>query len=278
VGILFDSLSSTVTLHNGVKMPIFGLGVWKVEDGAEVENAVKYAIKAGYRLIDTAAVYGNEEGVGNAIQDSGLPRENLFITTKVWNGDQGYDSTLRAFEESIKRLKLDYLDLYLIHWPVKGKYKDTWRAMEKLYEEGRIRAIGVSNFHSHHLDDLIDSAKVVPMVNQVEFHPLLTQEELRAYCKRNKIQFEAWSPLMQGNLDLPVLKQLGEKYGKSPAQIVLRWDIQNEVITIPKSVRESRIIENADIFDFELSEEDMEAINSLNQNKRFGSNPDNFNF
>jgi diketogulonate reductase-like aldo/keto reductase len=278
VGILFDSLSSTVTLHNGVKMPIFGLGVWKVEDGAEVENAVKYAIKAGYRLIDTAAVYGNEEGVGNAIQDSGLPRENLFITTKVWNGDQGYDSTLRAFEESMKRLKLDYLDLYLIHWPVKGKYKDTWRAMEKLYEEGRIRAIGVSNFHSHHLDDLIDSAKVVPMVNQVEFHPLLTQEELRAYCKRNKIQFEAWSPLMQGNLDLPVLKQLGEKYGKSPAQIVLRWDIQNEVITIPKSVRESRIIENADIFDFELSEEDMEAINSLNQNKRFGSNPDNFNF
>jgi len=275
---LFDSLSSTVTLHNGVKMPIFGLGVWKVEDGAEVENAVKYAIKAGYRLIDTAAVYGNEEGVGNAIQDSGLPRENLFITTKVWNGDQGYDSTLRAFEESMKRLKLDYLDLYLIHWPVKGKYKDTWRAMEKLYEEGRIRAIGVSNFHSHHLDDLIDSAKVVPMVNQVEFHPLLTQEELRAYCKRNKIQFEAWSPLMQGNLDLPVLKQLGEKYGKSPAQIVLRWDIQNEVITIPKSVRESRIIENADIFDFELSEEDMEAINSLNQNKRFGSNPDNFNF
>ncbi len=275
---MFDSLSSTVTLHNGVKMPIFGLGVWKVEDGAEVENAVKYAIKAGYRLIDTAAVYGNEEGVGNAIQDSGLPRENLFITTKVWNGDQGYDSTLRAFEESMKRLKLDYLDLYLIHWPVKGKYKDTWRAMEKLYEEGRIRAIGVSNFHSHHLDDLIDSAKVVPMVNQVEFHPLLTQEELRAYCKRNKIQFEAWSPLMQGNLDLPVLKQLGEKYGKSPAQIVLRWDIQNEVITIPKSVRESRIIENADIFDFELSEEDMEAINSLNQNKRFGSNPDNFNF
>jgi diketogulonate reductase-like aldo/keto reductase len=275
---MFDSLKSTVTLQNGVKMPVLGLGVWKMQDGAEVEAAVKYAVEAGYRSIDTAAAYGNEEGVGKAIRDCGVPREELFITTKVWNGDQGYDTTLQAFDMSMKKLKLDYLDLYLIHWPVKGKYKDTWRAMEKLYEEGRIRAIGVCNFHAHHLEDLINDARVVPMVNQVEFHPLLTQVGLRKFCKANKIQFEAWSPLMQGRLDLPILVQLGEKYGKSPAQIVLRWDLQHEVVTIPKSVRQSRIIENADIFDFELSDDDMEAINSQNQNRRFGADPDNFNF
>ena len=275
---MFDSLTSTVTLHNGVKMPVMGLGVWKAKDGPEVESAVKYAVEAGYRSIDTAAAYGNEEGVGNAIRDCGVPREDLFITTKLWNANHGYDSTLRAFDSSMKKLKLDYLNLYLIHWPVKGKYKDTWRAMEKLYEDGRIRAIGVCNFHIHHLEDLIDSAHVTPMVDQVEFHPLLTQEELREFCRRNKIQLEAWSPLMQGRLDLPVLKQLGEKYGKSPAQIILRWDLQNEVVTIPKSVHKERIIENSNVFDFELSDDDMETISSQNQNRRFGADPDNFNF
>jgi diketogulonate reductase-like aldo/keto reductase len=275
---MYDSLKSTVTLQNGVRMPVLGLGVWKVEDGAEVEAAVKYAVEAGYRSIDTAAAYGNEEGVGNAIQNCGVPREELFITTKVWNGDQGYDTTLQAFDKSMKKLKLDTLDLYLIHWPVKGKYKDTWRAMEKLYEEGRIRAIGVCNFHAHHLEDLINDAHVVPMVDQVEFHPLLTQEKLRKFCKANKIQLEAWSPLMQGRLDMPVLVQLAEKYGKSPAQIILRWDLQHDVVTIPKSVHQNRIIENAEVFDFELSDDDMEAIDNRNENRRFGSDPDNFNF
>lgn len=278
---MFDSLTSltsTTTLHNGVKMPVLGIGVWRVDDGAEVETTIKYALEAGYRSIDTAAGYNNEDGVGNALKESNIPREEIFVTTKVWNAHQGYDSTLQAFEDSMRKLKLDYLDLYLIHWPVKGKYNDTWRAMEKLYNEGRIRAIGVCNFHTHHLEDLMENAEVVPMVNQVECHPLLTQVELREFCKKNKIQFEAWSPLMQGNLDLPLLKQQGKKYKKTPAQIVLRWDLQSEIVTIPKSVHENRIIENANVFDFELSSDDMDEIDNLNENKRFGGNPDNFNF
>lgn len=274
---MYDSLKSTVTLHNGVKMPVLGLGVWRLDD-KEAEAVVKYAFDAGYRSVDTAAAYGNEAGVGNAVSGSNVPREELFITTKVWNQDQGYDSTLRAFDLSMKKLKLEVLDLYLIHWPVKGKYKDTWRAMERLYEEGRIRAIGVSNFHKHHLENLMKDANIVPMVNQVEFHPLLNQEELRRFCKENRIQFEAWSPLMQGRLDLPLLIQFGEKYGKSPAQIVLRWDLQHDVVTIPKSSNKNRIVENTGIFDFELSEEDMQAIDSLNENRRLGADPDNFNF
>ena len=275
---MLNSLTSTVTLQNGVKMPVMGLGVWQAKDGQEVENAVKYAVEAGYRSIDTAAVYGNEEGVGNAIRDCGVPRKELFITTKLWNGDQGYDSALKAFDRSMEKLKLDYLDLYLIHWPVKGKYKDSWRAMEKLYKDGRVRAIGVCNFHPHHLDDLTESAHVIPMVDQVEFHPLLTQVDLRKFCKNKKIQFEAYSPLLHGQLDQPVLKQLGEKYGKSPTQIILRWDLQNGVVTIPKSVHKDRIIENSRVFDFELSQEDMDVISDLNQNYRTGSDPDHFDF
>jgi diketogulonate reductase-like aldo/keto reductase len=271
-----NSLSSRTALHNGIQMPVLGLGVWKMQDGEEVKNAVKYAIEHGYRLIDTAAAYGNEAGVGQAIQESSVPREELFITTKVWNSDQGYDTTLKAFEKSMKKLKLDYLDLYLIHWPGKDKFKDTWRAMERLYDESRIKAIGVCNFHTHHLEELIDGSRVVPMVNQVEYHPLLSQTELRQYCRQHKIQLEAWSPLMQGRLNLPVLAQLAEKYGKSPAQIVLRWDLQNGVITIPKSARPQRIVENADVFDFELSEDDMEAIDRLNEDNRYGGHPDRF--
>ncbi|WP_019120978.1 aldo/keto reductase [Brevibacillus massiliensis] len=271
-------VADCTTLHNGVKMPWLGLGVWKVTDGEQVEHAVSAAISAGYRSIDTAAVYGNEEGVGRAIAGCGVPREELFITTKVWNTDQGYESTLQAFEVSRKKLGLEYVDLYLIHWPVKGKYKDTWRALEKLYKDGLVRAIGVSNFHVHHLEDLLADSEIKPMVDQVEYHPLLSQQELRSFCRSQQIQLEAWSPLMQGNLDNPTLAELGKKYGKSPAQIVLRWDLQNEVVTIPKSVNEKRIIENKDIFDFELSAEDMEKINQLNQNKRFGADPDNFNF
>lgn len=272
-------LSDTVKLANGVEMPRLGLGVWKAKDGEEVQNAVKAAIQTGYRLIDTAAVYKNEEGVGKAIKESGVSREDLFITTKVWNDDQGYDSTLQAFEESRKKLGLEYIDLYLIHWPVKGKYKETWKALEKLYEDGLVKAIGVSNFQVHHLKDLLADAKVKPVVNQVEFHPYLTQKELLAYCNEENIQLEAWSPLMQGEVvRVDVIKELAEKYGKTPAQIVLRWDLQHGVVTIPKSVKEHRIRENADVFDFELSQEDMNKLDALNKNHRFGPDPDNFNF
>ncbi|MBS2968047.1 aldo/keto reductase [Metabacillus sp. KIGAM252] len=276
---MVKSLQETTTLHNGVKMPWFGLGVWKVEDGNEVVSSVKAAIKAGYRSIDTAAAYKNEEGVGQAIKDSGIPREELFITTKLWNADQGYDSALKAFEDSMEKLGLDYLDLYLIHWPVEGKYKDSWKAMEKLYKDGKIKAIGVSNFQVHHLEDLMKDAEVVPMVNQIEFHPKLSQEKVRAFCKENSIQVEAWSPLMQGQLfEEPVLKEIAEKHGKSVAHVILRWDIQSGVVTIPKSVKEHRIQGNADIFDFELTQEDMEKIDALNEDKRVGPDPDNFDF
>lgn len=274
-----ENLQSTTTLANGVKMPWLGLGVYKVEDGQEVVDSVKYAIKAGYKSIDTAKIYENEEGVGQAIKESGVSREELFVTSKVWNADQGYDTTLQAFETSLNKLGLEYLDLYLIHWPVEGKYKDTWKALEKLYKDGKIRAIGVSNFQVHHLEDLIADAEVKPMVNQIEFHPLLTQTEVREYCKKQEIQVEAWSPLAQGELlDNEVLTQIAEKHGKSTAQVILRWDLQNEVVTIPKSTKEHRIIQNADVFDFELNAEEVEKINALNQNHRVGPDPDNFDF
>ncbi|WP_162595978.1 aldo/keto reductase [Bacillus sp. CGMCC 1.16541] len=276
---MVKSLTDSTTLHNGVKMPWFGLGVFKVEEGQEVVNSVKAAIKAGYRSIDTAAIYGNEEGVGQAIKESGVAREDLFITTKVWNADQGYESTLQAFETSLQKLGLEYLDLYLVHWPVKGKYKETWKALEKLYKDGRVRAIGVSNFQVHHLEDVLADAEIKPMVNQVEYHPRLTQTELQSFCKEQGIQLEAWSPLMQGELlDNLTLQEIGEKYNKSVAQVILRWDLQNEVVTIPKSIKEHRIIENASIFDFELTKEDMEKIDALNEDRRVGPDPDNFDF
>ena len=277
------SLQDTVELHNGVKMPWFGLGVFKVQEGDEVVQSVKAAIRNGYRSIDTAAVYKNEEGVGQGLsevlEETGLKREDIFITSKVWNSDQGYESTLKAYDESLKKLGLDYLDLYLVHWPVKGKYKETWRALETLYKEGRVRAIGVSNFHIHHLEDVLADAEVKPMVNQVEYHPRLAQEKLRAFCREQGIQLEAWSPLAQGQLlEDETLKEIASKYNKSVAQVILRWDLQNEVVTIPKSIKEHRIIENADIFDFELSQGDMERISGLNEDRRVGPDPDNFDF
>lgn len=276
---MIKSLTDTTTLHNGVKMPWFGLGVWQVANDEEVVTAVKSALDVGYRSLDTAAAYKNEEGVGKAIKESGVAREEIFLTSKLWNDDQGYESTLQAFEDSLKRLGVDYLDLYLIHWPVKGKYKDTWRAFEKLYKDGKIRAIGVSNFHKHHLEDLMTEAKVKPMVNQIEFHPLLTQKELHSYCKAENIQLEAWSPLAHGKLlDDPTLKQIGEKYGKTPAQVMIRWELDHEVVTIPKSSNPERIKQNADVFDFQLSKEDMDQIDALNRNERTGADPDNFNF
>ncbi|MDT8860677.1 aldo/keto reductase [Alkalihalobacillus sp. MEB130] len=276
---MVSNLQDTVSLHNGVQMPWFGLGVFKAENGQEVIDAVVAAIKAGYRSIDTAAIYGNEEGVGQAIKDSGVDRKELFITSKVWNADQGYETTLQAFDASLEKLGLDYLDLYLIHWPTAGKYKDTWKALEKLYKDGRVRAIGVSNFHVHHLEDLLKDAEIKPMVNQVEYHPHLAQLELLAFCKEQGIQLEAWSPLKQGELlSDKTIQDVAAKYGKSPAQVILRWDLQNEVITIPKSTKEQRIIDNANVFDFSLSKEDMDAINQLNKDERIGPDPDNFDF
>ncbi|MDU0332696.1 aldo/keto reductase [Paenibacillus barengoltzii] len=274
-----NHLQDCVTLNNGVQMPWLGLGVFKAKEGEEVVQAVKAAIRAGYRSIDTASAYRNEEGVGQgvreALQENGLQRKDVFITSKVWNSDQGFETTLKSFDDSLKRLGLDYLDLFLVHWPVKGKYKETYRALEKVYAEGKVRAIGVSNFQIHHLEDLLSEAKVVPAVNQVEFHPYLSQKELLRYCTEKGIQLEAWSPLGQGHLlEHELLKGIASKYGKTVAQIILRWDVQLGVVTIPKSIREARIIENADIFDFELSAEEMQAIDGLNRNQRFGSDPD----
>lgn len=273
---IFD-ITTTARLNNGIEMPILGLGVYKADEGEEVINAVHYALEAGYRLIDTASFYENEEGVGEAIRSSSIPREKLFITTKVWNSDHGYDKTLQAFASSIKLLGLDYIDLYLIHWPVPGKYVETWKALEKLYKDGRVKAIGVSNFQEHHLQEIMNHGNIKPMVLQNEFHPKLVQQPLLDFCKLNQIQYQGWSPLMRGRiLDNPILMELAGKYEKTVAQIILRWDLQKGVATIPKSVHRERIIENAGIFDFELTIEDIKKIDSLDRAERTGAHPDNF--
>ncbi|MCY8093570.1 aldo/keto reductase [Bacillus haynesii] len=277
------NLQDRITLNNGTAMPWFGLGVFKVEEGPELVQAVKTAIKHGYRSIDTAAIYGNEEGVGQGIREglkeAGISREDLFVTSKVWNDDLGYDETIAAYEASLEKLGLDYLDLYLIHWPVEGRYNAAWKALETLYEQGRVKAIGVSNFHIHHLEDLLKDAAVKPAINQVEYHPRLTQKELQTFCSSHGIQLQAWSPLMQGQLlSHPLLKDIADKHGKTPAQVILRWDLQNGVITIPKSTKAERIAQNADIFDFELTIEEMKQIDGLNENTRVGPDPDNFDF
>ncbi|KMY46549.1 glyoxal reductase [Bacillus sp. FJAT-27916] len=273
------TIETSVRLNNGVKMPQFGLGVYKAENGTEVTTAVETALKAGYRLIDTASFYQNESGVGEGIKLSGLNREDIFITSKVWNTDQGYESTLNAFKKTLKELDVEYLDLYLIHWPVGDRFLDTWRAFEKLYEEGLIKAAGVSNFQIHHLDKLLEKSSLVPAVNQVELHPRLTQVELRDYCQEKNIQIESWSPLGRGHLlKEPTIEYLAKKHGKTPAQIIIRWHLQNELVVIPKSVTPERIVENADVFDFTLSPEDMKVLNQLNMNERFGQHPDHFKF
>ena len=272
-------INGTVTLNNNTKMPYFGLGVFQVNEGNEVFDAVTFAVENGYRHIDTASLYGNEIGVGKAVNNSKISREKIFVTSKVWNSDQGYDKTLKAFNESLNKLGFEYLDLYLVHWPVKGKFKETWKALETIYNEGRVKAIGISNFLKHQIDDLLQSASVVPAVNQVEFHPYLVQQELIDYCYSVKIQYQSWSPLMQGRIiNDPVLKNLADKYNKDVAQVVLRWNLQKGIVTIPKSVKPSRIISNSQIFDFELSPEDMKIIDSLDRNERIGADPDNFNF
>lgn len=272
-------LKGTFTLHNGVEMPYFGLGVYLSKDGKEVVNAVKWALQDGYRHIDTASVYMNEEGVGQGIKESAVDRKDIFVVSKVWNSDQGYESTIKSYEASLKRLNLDYLDLYLVHWPVKGKYRETWRAMEYLYKHKGVRAIGVSNFMQHHLEDLISSSEIVPMVNQMEFHPYLVQQDLIDFCNKNTIQYEAWSPLMQGHIfELDMMKEMAAKYNKTIAQIVLRWDLQKGVVTIPKSAKKERIRANANIFDFELAAGDVKKLEQLDCGKRFGPDPNNFDF
>ncbi|MEK5319956.1 aldo/keto reductase [Paenibacillus sp. FSL L8-0644] len=255
----------TVTLNNGVKMPIIGFGVYQVPDAEECENAVYEALMAGYRLIDTASGYLNEEAVGRAINRSGVPREQLFITTKLWVQDAGYESTKHAFAKSLKKLQLDYLDLYLIHQPF-GDYYGAWRAMEDLYREGKIRAIGVSNFLPDRLMDLIVHNEIVPAVNQIETHPFYQQTESAAFMKEHGVQHQSWAPFAEGLNNMfknEVLLSIAEKYNKSVAQVVLRWLVQREVVVIPKSVRKERIVENFDIFDFELSADHIEQISAL---------------
>ncbi|MEV4646304.1 aldo/keto reductase [Saccharopolyspora sp. NPDC049357] len=266
-----------VTLNTGASMPQLGYGVFLVP-ADEVIAPVRAAIDAGYRSIDTAKVYGNEEGVGKAIADSGVKREDLFVTTKLWNDDQGYDSTLKAFDDSLSRLGLDYVDLYLIHWPVPSQdaYVDTWKAFEKIYNSGRAKAIGVSNFQIPHLQRLFDETSIVPALNQIELHPNLPQADLRAFHAEHGIATEAWSPLGRNNglLDSATVANLAEKYGKTPAQIVLRWHIELGNVTIPKSVTPSRIKENIEVFDFELAQDDIKAITALETGVRVGPNPD----
>ncbi|OKL36513.1 aldo/keto reductase [Domibacillus mangrovi] len=269
-----------VTLNNGVKMPQLGYGVYKVED-KEATPAVLNAIRAGYRSIDTAALYGNERGVGKAIRECGVAREELFITTKVWNSDQGYEKTLKAFDESLEKLGLDYLDLYLIHWPMPAEdtYVDTYKALEKLYADGRVKAIGVCNFNIDHLQRLLNECEVKPVLNQIECHPYLVQKELKAFCEENDIYVESWGPLMRGGaiFENEAVQSIAKKHGKTPAQVILRWHLQNDSIVIPKSVTPSRIEENIDVFGFELMPEDMDQITALDRGERTGPVPAEFN-
>lgn len=266
----------TITLDNGVEIPQLGLGVWQVENEV-VPDVVTAALGSGYRHIDTAAAYGNEEGVGRALAASDLSRDDVFVTTKLWNDDQGYDSTLKAFDASLDRLGLEFVDLYLIHWqsPKRNLYVETWKAFEQLYADKRVRAIGVSNFHIPALQRLFEETGIRPAVNQIELHPGLPQDELRAFNAENDIVTQAWSPLAQGNiLSSPVLADLAKKHGKSPAQVVLRWHLQLGNVVIPKSVTPARIAENIDVFDFALDNDDMAAIADLETGVRVGGDPD----
>ena len=268
------------TLNNGLEIPQLGYGVWKIPD-EEAKNAVEQALEAGYRLIDTAKIYRNEVGVGKALAASNVPREELFITTKLWNADQGYENTLKAFDESLEKLGLDYVDLYLIHWPTPmyDTYVESYKALETIYKDGRAKAIGVCNFDIEHLQRIINECEVIPTVNQVECHPYLQQTELKAFCKEHGILFEAYSPLMNGTKVLhdPVIQEIANQYGKTPAQVILRWHLQSDVVAIPKTVTPSRMDENLNVFDFELSDADLNKIATLERNERHNAVPSQFN-
>ncbi|MBX8947004.1 MULTISPECIES: aldo/keto reductase [Lysinibacillus] len=273
-----------VVLNNGLKMPLVGYGVFRVPEGDDLAEAVKTAIAKGYRSIDTAQVYRNEESVGRgiraAIEEGLVTREELFITSKVWNDGLSYEETLAAYDSSLEKIGLDYLDLYLVHWPgIDQNYIEVYKALEKIYQDGRVRSIGVSNFHVHHLENLLKETTVVPVINQIEFHPHLIQEEVRAFCKDKGIQVEAWSPLMNGSLlEEALIQELASKYGKTPAQIVLRYDVQHDVVTIPKTMTPARMVENLAVFDFTLTEQEMTQLDAMNDGLRCGPDPEKFNF
>lgn len=279
---MINSLNDRITLNNGTKIPGLGLGVFQIPD-EETAEVVANGIKQGYRLIDTAQVYGNEAGTGEGIRrglkENNLQREDLFITSKVWNNHLSYEETIAEFNDSLYKLGLDYLDLYLIHWPGNDSFKESYQALEHLYEEGKIKAIGVSNFQIHHLEELASFAKVTPVLNQVESHPKLSQTELRQYAAAHDIKIQAWSPLMQGQiLKDATLQTIADKYHKSVAQVILRWDMQRDVLLVVKSVHPDRMQSNADVFDFTLEQEDMDKIDAMNEDLRVGPNPDEFDF
>lgn len=268
------SIDTKVELNNGVEMPMFGLGTYLTRRGKETQEAILCALKAGYRLIDTAKIYGNEADVGEAVRESGIAREELFITTKLWNSDHGYDAAFAAFEKSLKALGLSYIDLYLIHWPVEGLRSETWKAMETLLKEGKCRAIGVSNYMTWHLEEVLNDSSIVPAVNQVEFNPYLYQKDLLEFCRAHDIQLEAYSPLTKGQkLKDPKLVEIATKYSKTPAQILIRWVLQKQVIAIPKSSEKDRILENADVFDFVISPEHMKSLDSFDEDLRTSWDP-----
>ncbi|PHI19029.1 aldo/keto reductase [Lewinellaceae bacterium SD302] len=267
-----------ITLNDGNKMPQLGLGVWQSDNGSEVINAIHWALDAGYRHVDTARIYKNEEGVGEALKSAATPRDQVFLTTKIWNDDIRQGRAAAALDESLDRLQTDYVDLLLLHWPVDG-YEAAWEALEQAREAGKVKSIGLSNFMPEHLNDILKSGSVVPAVNQIEYHPYLHQQDVADACAAQNIALTAWSPLMQGHFkDESLFSEIGEQHGKSAAQVVLRWDLQRGVITIPKSVHEGRIKENFDVFDFELSSDEMEKINALNKEHRFGPDPRDFDF
>ena len=271
---MLTDITDTIELANGVTMPRLGLGTYKSAEGGDAERSVTAALEFGYRSIDTASLYGNEAGIGAAIAASGVPRSELFLTSKMWNDEQGFDTTLSAFERSLARLGTSYLDLYLVHWP-REQTHDTWRALERLYAEGAVRAIGVCNHLEHHLEALLAVADVPPMIDQYEFHPWLQQPSLRAYCQSHGIVVEAWAPLMKGRVaEVPELVAIAAAHGKTPAQVAVRWLLQLDVVTIPKSVHAGRIAENADVFDFALTGAEMATIASLDRRYRFGPEPD----